>query len=341
MIKRESGIDLLRCVALLFVNGVHCYLYNSFYNINQTGYHMWAANSCRWLFFCCNCLFMMLTGYLKSGKLYKKGYYRSLIGILVSYVLTCVISFPIRHFILNDKLSLYGWLEKLVTFGNYAWYVEMYIGLFLLSPFLNIILEKLETGKQYLWLLGTMLFMTALPSVTSANIIPDYWTALYPLTMYVIGAGIRRFRPKVPVWLAALGVVATVSLMGLISLLSTDKKFSDGFTQGYGGFWVTLTGTLVFLSLYRLELKGKAASVVKWMAGGCFEGFLLSRLFDVWVYSAMPPVWRRPNRYWLLFLVMTVPVFICSILLGKMTHWASERLLDRIIPKKKEKTGKC
>ena len=108
MIKRESGIDLLRCVALLFVNGVHCYLYNSFYNINQTGYHMWAANSCRWLFYCCNCLFMMLTGYLKSGKLYKKGYYRSLIGILVSYVLTCVISFPIRHFILNDKLSLYG-----------------------------------------------------------------------------------------------------------------------------------------------------------------------------------------------------------------------------------------
>ena len=144
-----------------------------------------------------------------------------------------------------------------------------------------------------------------------------------------------------PAWLAALGVVATVSLLGLISLLSTDKKFSDGFTQGYGGFWVTLTGTLVFLSLYRLELKGKAASVVKWMAGGCFEGFLLSRLFDVWVYSAMPPVWRRPNRYWLLFLVVTVPIFICSILLGKMTHWASERLLDRIIPKKKEKTGKC
>jgi surface polysaccharide O-acyltransferase-like enzyme len=246
--------------------------------------------------------------------------------------------YPVQY-LLGEKMGMMDWLTRFVTFGNYAWYVEMYIGLFLLSPFLNIILEKLETGKQYLWLLGTMLFMTALPSVTTINLIPDYWTALYPFTMYVIGAGIRRFRPKVPVWLAALGVVATVCLLGLISLLSTDKKFSDGFTQGYGGFWVTLTGTLVFLSLYRLELKGKAADLVKWMAGGCFEGFLLSRLFDVWAYSAMPASWRKPDKYWLLFLAVTVPIFIASILLGKLTHWVSEWLMNRLMPKKKEKTA--
>ena len=35
MIKRESGIDLLRCVALLFVNGVHGFLYNTFYYIGR------------------------------------------------------------------------------------------------------------------------------------------------------------------------------------------------------------------------------------------------------------------------------------------------------------------
>jgi surface polysaccharide O-acyltransferase-like enzyme len=336
MNKRESGLDLLRCVALLFVNGVHGFLNSTFYYQPQTGFVMWCADSNRWLFFCCNCLFMMITGYLKSGKTYKKGYYRSLFVILIGYVLTCLISFPIRHFLLDDKLSLYGWLEKLVTFGNYAWYVEMYIGLFLLSPFLNIILEKLETPKQYLWLLGTMLFLTALPSVTPANIIPDYWTALYPLTMYVIGAGIRRFRPNLPGWLAGLLAVATVCLMGLFSILSTDKKFSDGFTQGYGGFWVTLAGALVFLSLYRVQLPKKVASCVRWMAGGCFEGYLLSRLFDVWAYTAVPFRWREPDRYWLLFLVVTIPIFIASILLGKLTHWFAEKIAKLLLPKKKE-----
>lgn len=335
MIKRESGIDLLRCVALLFVNGVHCYLYNSFYNINQTGYHMWAANSCRWLFYCCNCLFMMLTGYLKSGKLYKKGYYRSLIGILVSYVLTCVISFPIRHFILNDKLSLYGWLEKLVTFGNYAWYVEMYIGLFLLSPFLNIILDKLNTPRQFCWLAGTMVFLTAVPSVIpTINFFPDYWTGLYPLTMYVLGAGVRKFRPQIPSWVAGLAAAAVLMLMGFFSIASTDQGFSSGFSQGYGGFWVTLACVFLFLSMYRLQLPTVLHKPLAWMSTGVFEGFLLSRLFDVWVYATAPGFFRQPENYWLGFLCLTLPIYIFSLLLGKMVHFVSTKLMGLIFPKK-------
>jgi len=336
MIKRESGVDLLRCVALLFVNGLHAFLYNGFYNEKQIGVLMWAANSARWLFFCCNALFMMLTGYLKSGKPYRKGYYRSLFTILLGYFLTCLIAFPIRHFFLNDKLSLEGWIDKFITFGNYAWYIEMYIGLFLLSPFLNIILEKLETPKQYLWLLGTMLFMTALPSITTYNILPDYWVSLYPLTMYVIGAGIKRFQPKIPIWLAGLLTLATVSLMGIASLHATDKGFSSGFTQGYGDFYVTIATTLVFLTLYRINLKGKAAKAVRWLAGGVFEGYLLSRLFDVWVYTEAPRSWREPDKYWLCFIAITIPIFIVSILMGKATHTVAVKISDRIFPKKEK-----
>ena len=336
MSKRETGIDILRCLALLFVNGVHGFLYNGFYYEAQIGFLMWGANSARWLFYCCNCLFMLITGYLKSGKPYKKGYYRSLGTILLGYFLTCAIAFPIRHFFLNDQLTLFGWVEKLVTFGNYGWYVEMYIGLFLLSPFLNMVLDRLETAKQYGWVLFTMLFLTALPSITPINLVPDYWNSLYPLTMYVIGAGIRKFRPKVPIWLAGLGTAVTVCLMGLVSLLSTDKGFSEGWTQGYGGFWVTLTGTLVFLTFYRIELKGKVAACVGWMAGGCFEGYLLSRLFDVWAYSAAPKAWREPDRYWLCFIAITIPIFFASILMGKVTHWAAVKLSNLIFPKKKD-----
>lgn len=345
MIKRESGIDILRCTALLFVNGVHAFLYNGFYYEKQIGVLMWAADSARWLFYCCNCLFMMISGYLLSTKPVGKGYYRRLLPILVSYFLCSAISFPIRHFFLNEKLILYEWLEKLVTFGNYGWYVEMYIGLFLLSPLLNLLLEKLQTKKQYLWLLGTMLFLTALPSVTPINLIPDYWTSLYPLTMYVIGAGIRRFQPKVPGWLAALLTAATVCLMGLFSILSTDGRFSEGFTQGYGGFWVTITGTCVFLTLYRTKLSGTGAAVVRWMAGGCFEGFLLSRLFDVWVYSTVPVFFRKPENYWLCFLLITLSVFFVSVVLGKIVHAMSAglsnlllRIADALPRKKKQET---
>ena len=37
MKSRESGIDLIRCLGLLFVVGVHSFLKNGFYSEPQTG----------------------------------------------------------------------------------------------------------------------------------------------------------------------------------------------------------------------------------------------------------------------------------------------------------------
>ena len=121
MKSRQPGIDLLRCVGMLFVVGVHSFLKDGFYSEPQVGLVMWGADSVRWLFYGCNGIFMMLTGYLKCNKPLNRAYYRSLAPILMGYVLTCAVSFPIRHFLLNDRLDFFGWVEKLVTFGNYAW----------------------------------------------------------------------------------------------------------------------------------------------------------------------------------------------------------------------------
>ena len=77
MLKRETGVDLVRCVGLFFVNGIHFFLKNGFYSEPQTGAAMWMADCFRWLFFSCNGLFLLLTGYLKSEKPFHKDYYKS------------------------------------------------------------------------------------------------------------------------------------------------------------------------------------------------------------------------------------------------------------------------
>ena len=328
MKARESGIDLIRCLGLLFVVGVHSFLKNGFYYEPQTGAAIWAANSFRWLFFGCNGIFMILTGYLKSTKPWNRDYYRSLLPILVSYLLTCVLSFPIRHFLLGEELTFLQWVEKLVTFANYGWYVEMYIGLFLLSPVINLALERLTEPKQLLWLAGTMVVLTALPSITALNLIPDYWTSLYPVTYYVLGAVIRRLQPKLPRWLC-LGSVAAIAMgLGLTSLLTAAETFNDGFGQGYGGFWITAMVVLLFLGLYRVRVGKPMEKTLTWMAGGCFEGYILSRLLDVWVYDLLPQ-WHTPEKYPLLFLCITVPIFIIALFAGKMVNLLTGLLMNR------------
>lgn len=339
MKSRESGIDLLRCLGLLFVNGVHAFLYNGFYSEFQNNAMIWAADCFRWLFFGCNGLFMMITGYLKSTKTPNKKYYRSLVPILVGYFLTCVITFPIRHFLLDEKLTLMEWLDKLINFANYGWYVEMYIGLFLIAPFLNLAMNALKTDKQLYLMAGTFVVLTALPSITPLSVIPDYWTSLYPITYYIIGAVIRRLQPQIKPRYTLSATALLAMLLGLFTILTTNKGFSSGFGQGYGGFWITAMVTTLFLALYRLRIPQIPARILAWAAGGVFEGYICSRLFDVWVYDCFPR-WHTPEKYILLFLCVTVPIFIVSILAGKLIHGIAEYICRTKKPQVEKLTTK-
>jgi surface polysaccharide O-acyltransferase-like enzyme len=230
--------------------------------------------------------------------------------------MTFVVSIPIRQLLLGERLTTLEWLNKIVTFANYGWYVEMYIGLFLLSPLVNLALEHMTEPKQLLLAAGTLAGLTALPSITALNIIPDYWTSLYPVTYYVIGAVIRRLQPKLPRWICFGGVALLAMGLGFATLITSPKYFNDGFGQGYGGFWTTIMVTLLFLGFYQVRVERKAGKILAWMAGGCFEGYILSRLLDVWVYALLPQ-WHAPEKYPLLFVCVTIPIFILSLLAGK------------------------
>ena len=325
--KRQSGIDLIRITGLFFVVGVHQFLYNRFYYEPQIGGWMWSADVWRWLFFCCNGIFMMLSGYLRCNKTDLHDCYRGLIPVLIGYTLCCAIIFPVQ-FLLGERISLVAWLERFITFGNYAWYVEMYIGLVLFSPLINLGLKQME-NKTLGRFANIMVFVTSAHYMTALNLIPDYWSALYPVTYYILGAAIRRLQPKVKPW-EGLGMALLISMgLAVSSILTTDEGFSKGFTQGYGGFWTMLTASGIFLGLYRVKVRQRTGKVLAWLAGGVFEGYLLSKIFDLWTYPLVKQ-WHTPEKLWLVFLVVTVPTFICTLLLGKLVSMAADAISNQI-----------
>lgn len=336
---REAGLDLFRILGLLFVNGLHACLYNGFYSVPQVGVEIWIATSFRWLFYGCNAMFMLMTGYLKSPKPWKKGYYRGLCTVLVGYVLTCIISYPVRYFLIGEKDGLLEWIKRFVTFSNYAWYVEMYIGLILISPILNLALQQITDRRKLLLLAGSCLFVTTMHSITAIDLIPNYWSAMYPITLYVLGGVIRKLQPKLPAWSCLLTAALTAMGLGLVSLVTTDKGFSSGFTQGYGGFWVTIMVAALLLGIYRLRVSDRVGKLLLWLSGGVFEGYILSRLLDVWVYGLVPQ-WHTPKKYPLIFVCVTIPVFIVSLLVGKWVHTTSVAIVEQIKYRKTVSSGK-
>lgn len=330
--RRIPGIDLLRCLGLLMVVSVHFFLYNGFYSELQQGSLMWFWDSVRWLCFGCNGVFMMLTGFLMSGKPLDGRYYLRLVPVLVSYTLTCLISYPIRHFVQGETLSLQEWIHNFLSFSNYSWYIEMYIGLILFSPFLNLALRQVQRPGHLLALAGVMVVLTALPDLTGLDLLPDYWTGLYPITYYVIGAVLSRIRPQISAWRCLLAAAAAAMGQGFASVLMTDGTFAEGLTAGYGGTWVTLTVTLLFLGIFSVSVSARFSRLLSWLSEGCLEGFLLSRLFDTWVYDLLPR-WHTPKKYGLLYLCVTIPIFFASILLGKLVHGLSRSVSGRLLRK--------
>ena len=131
MSKREPGLDIIRCLAFFFVVLFHSFLNNGYYYEPQAGAAMWVWGSVRWLSTANNGLFLMLTGYLQSGKSTYKACRHGLASVLLGYALASSASIPIRQFALGEAETLWTWVQRFLSFRGvyYGWYVGMYVGL--------------------------------------------------------------------------------------------------------------------------------------------------------------------------------------------------------------------
>lgn len=197
MTRREPGLDLVRCVALLCVVVFHSFLYNGYYYQPQTGLDMALAGSVRWLSTACIGLFLMLSGYLQSAKTDIRVCWRGLLPVLLGYALAAAVSLPVRYFCFGEALPPEQWLQRFFEFGGvyYGWYVEMYVGLALLMPFVNRAMAGFD-DKTLTGFAAALLVLTALPGATPLQLAPDHWRSIYPLTYYALGALVRRYSGK-------------------------------------------------------------------------------------------------------------------------------------------------
>lgn len=329
MKTREPGLDLLRCMALFFVVLFHSFLNNGYYAQPQTGIFMWLFGSLRWLSVSCIGIFLMLTGYLKCERTGFRSCWGGLPPVLLEYLAASALSIPIRHFCFGDTQPLSVWLTRLLSFRGvyYGWYVEMFVGLTLLSPFLNVLLGTLKQPRK---LVLVLLVLTALPGATPLPLAPAFWRGMYPVTYYCLGAAIRKTQPKIPPAAGMMGALVIALGLGAATVLSTDDSLAKALTWEFGDLWIAAMAVCLFLALYRVR-PGKRLQ--KWLAfgsGGCYGGYLLSHLLDGWCYR-LARDWHTPAQYHKLLLFVTIPIFIVSILAGK----ALSRLTSKI-PSRKE-----
>lgn len=257
MKERAIGLDLIRAIAIVSVVCGHFFSVNTPFNdVPFMGLSMIFQGFLKSIF--CNLgvpFFLMLSGYLCCKKEFSIGYYKGLTRVLVSYLIISLITWGILSH--GHSLSELIWgVLGFKTIG-YAWYLEMYIGLFLLIPFLNIVIKKVNDAgdKRMLYaLLLTSMILTALPTMVSRQghiVLSRYWEMNFPVTFYFLGAYIRMYLPRLS-WKYIPISILLLSINLITSILIGGGKLIS-ITGAYYGVVNMMAVYILFVILYPIK----------------------------------------------------------------------------------------
>ena len=335
--SRNPALDLIRVFAFFCVVAVHFFLHTGYYDIPVLGGRMYAATLLRACVFVCIPLFLMLSGYLMNRRTATKQYYRKLIRIIGEYLLASLFCIIGNYFLDGRPADILQFLKRqlfcLFSFlaSQYGWYVEMYIGLFLLIPYLNIVYHHMADQKQKRNLVLTMLFLTSVPGVTNSfsaffgdaefffRLIPEWWIGIYPITCYFIGAYLSEY----PVRLRRPVLLVLILLSTLISgtfcfWKSHGILFILGIWQDNGSLFNVGLAVLLFSFLQQIPLRPgtRFARMLATLSDLTFSAYLVSAIVDRLLYTALG-LFQDSMVYRVEYLVVAVPlVFVCSLLLA-------------------------
>jgi surface polysaccharide O-acyltransferase-like enzyme len=327
--NRNGGIDLVKCTAIFFVISVHFFLNNGYYTEPIDGVEMYISTFLRWLFYICVPLFLLTTGYLMRKKELSKKYYHPLFKILIAYFIISIITIVVRIYVLPDAITWSEGIKGIFSFktNDYAWYVNMYIGLFLLIPFLNILYNNIKTKEHKLILIFSLVFLT---SVAKTYIIRDYvptwWNSVYPLTYYFIGA----FLSEYPIKVKKLYLVLLAVLVLLVQTVITYFVPLFLWMGDYGGFFNAIVAICVFLCLFDMNVTNKASnSVITNISKITLEIYLISYVVDRLVYPQLLERYFSNSSEMLPYIVVIILfVFAVSVLAANIVSYIQRKLFS-------------
>lgn len=297
--KRKFGLDIIRTIAIILVFVTHSIAYRGVLNVNQLSLKWTIYMIIRFLAMSCVPLFLLLTGYLNSKKEISLKYYKGIVPLLISYVCISIAELIAISIYTKTPISIIDGIVKILNFtaNDYSWYFEMYIGLFLLIPFLNILYDGLKNKNEKYILIFTFSFLTLIPNIFKSfqykgewlNITPDYWQIIYPITYFYIGKLIKELKPKYSILKRFLFFAISLATPCIFCyLFSTETQYAWFIFNGFEALFTGMVAISIFLTFYSIEkplpVLGKIISEISICS---FEMYLFSSIWDKYLYVTL------------------------------------------------------
>lgn len=326
MKNRSYGLDLVRSIALLFVVMIHSFMYSGFNYVDLNSLSSFLLLSFRCLSFVGVLLFIILTGYLKVKKKPDKSHYKSIITILIVYLIMSILSLLFKKYVLHEDKSISNLIIGIFNYTTapYSWYVKMYIGLFLLIPFLNILYNNIPTRQTKKYLIITLFVISSLfPTLSRLtingvllNVAPDWWGMLYPLLLYFSGCYIREFNIHINKLLNICLIILLIYLQSTLFFFYSQGSSVDSIISSENSLFSIILSILVFLLLYNRKTYSKiAAGIVAFISKASFGAYLISYCYDMIFYKMLHLFSQNTSFYFFKCTFIITPlIYLCSII---------------------------
>ena len=333
---RESNIELLRILSILGVILLH-------YNHPDIGGAMAAARPgsinqifvyfTESVFIVAVNLFILITGYFLSTSQKRQPY-------KILWLFVQVIAFSLGLYIVEIILgsATFSWKTLLMELVPDNYFVLLYSTLYFISPYINLLLQKMERSALRKMLILFGILFSVLPTLVdlSGDILNKSWNGLYTISsqgsqqgytmvnfvlMYMLGAYLRRddSKQEKPAHLV-LAILGNAVLLTLWSFLGNSFGLpTDRSGLAYCNPLIIINAVLIFRLFQHITIK--ESRIINGLAKGVFTVFLLHiqlfRFTDIPAFAAGNP------------LIMVLHM-VCTCIISYLVCWCIFFVYDRI-----------
>lgn len=245
---RNYGVDAVKILAAILVLSVHYMRASGFYDRKLEGEIMFGSVMMFGLFMTCVPLFCISSGMVLRNRKISESHYSKIIPFIIRYAILQVITAYLFKYVSEQPVTAAQY--KSILFST-PYFISMYIQIYFLSPFLNVMYNNLEENKSKFILIAVLIFIYCLPSLlrlSGYNILYNGWQSSYVLMYYIVGLFLADMKFKVrPIISFLAGIVTMICYAALIFIFANHGKgvFSHYLGHSEGLFTLVLSILIV------------------------------------------------------------------------------------------------
>lgn len=327
--ERNSNIELLRILLILMVIGVHYNLIgmgNAFLYTRNAGINVSLTAVLESLCIVCVDTFIIITGYFQINK--KNIDKEKVLKFILMILFFNAIQYFLNVFICNIPFNIKNLLLQTIS-GK--WFIIVYLALYLLTPYINKLINALTTQEYkkmlIIILLLFVIYQTALnysqlfipiwgwSFIIDRGIDPGY-NIINFIVLYLVGGYIRKSNINLSKKTNILGYFISTILIFISWYILYHSKYQNyaNISFYYNNVLVLIASTSIFLVFKNIKIK--TSKIINILASTTMGIFILSTSpFFIKLYAVLDVQKYSITRYLIPhFIITCITIFFaCSV----------------------------